>query len=404
MTEFVRRLAEVRASDIEQVGGKAANLGELIRAGFRVPDGFVLTTAAYALAAEAAGADPDHPRNAGDRLRTAPVPESISDVAKQAYAGLGGGPVAVRSSATAEDLPGASFAGQQDTYLNVVGEAALLDAVRRCWASLWNERAVAYRSANCIDSASVSLAVVVQRMVAASAAGVLFTADPVTGRRRRALVEAIADLGEKLVSGAVDPDHYVIDTPRHTVLERKLTGSAPVLSDDELISLSETGAQVEQYFGAPQDIEFALDADRRLWLVQSRPITTLYPLPAHATDSSDDLRVYLSANVFQGYFEPLTPMGIQFFRLLATAVYRAFGAVVSDSAAGRSALVEAGMRLFVDVTPAVRDRFGRRAFTSILTAGEARSSVVLSRLAADPRLAESATSAPRTLWRIAAAL
>src|SRR5262249_49359801 len=154
----------------------------------------------------------------------------------------------------------------------------LLDAIRRCWASLWNERAVAYRHANAVDPAGVSLAVVVQAMVPATAAGVLFTADPLTGQRRRASIDAIADLGEKLVSGAVDPDHYLVDTPSSKVLERHPRTTQAVLSDQELRSLAALGNRVERHFGAPQDIEFALDADRRIWLVQSRPITTLYPL------------------------------------------------------------------------------------------------------------------------------
>ncbi|HMC68332.1 MAG TPA: PEP/pyruvate-binding domain-containing protein, partial [Mycobacteriales bacterium] len=158
-------LGEIDRGAVAMAGGKGANLGDLMQAGFRVPNGFVLTTRAYALAAEAAGVDPSRPTDAAERLRASPVPDQIADAARRAYAALGSGPVAVRSSATAEDLPGASFAGQQDTYLNVSGDADLLDAIRRCWASLWNERAVAYRRANSVDDASVSLAVVVQEMV-----------------------------------------------------------------------------------------------------------------------------------------------------------------------------------------------------------------------------------------------
>src|SRR6187431_1553925 len=176
-------LSEIRAGDIAAAGGKGANLGELIAAGFQVPDGYVLTTDAYVAAARAAKVDAAKADDAGDRLRALTVPRAIATAATEAYDALGGAKVAVRSSATAEDLPGASFAGQQDTYLGIEGHDALLDAVRRCWASLWNERAVAYRAANGIDDASVALAVVVQRMVDARAAGVLFTADPITGRR-----------------------------------------------------------------------------------------------------------------------------------------------------------------------------------------------------------------------------
>src|SRR5579872_7109996 len=200
------------------------------------------------------------------------------------------------------------------------------------------------------------------------------------------------------------PDHYLVDPSRHVVLERKPTGDVPVLSDSELINLAQVGDQVERQFGEPQDIEFALDANRSLWLVQTRPITTVYPLPGRDGGDSNTLRVYFSANVFQGYFQPLTPMGIQFFRLLGAAVYRAFGARVTDPVAGPPELVEAGMRLFLDITPVVSDRLGRRIFTSILRAGEARSSVVLSQLRADTRLPDSRRSAAHTLLLIIRAL
>ncbi|TMG10943.1 MAG: phosphoenolpyruvate synthase, partial [Chloroflexi bacterium] len=190
-------LPEIDRGAVALAGGKGANLGDLARAGFPVPNGFVLTTGAYALAAEAAGVDPARPAEAAERLRAAPMPDVIANAARKAYAALDAERVAVRSSATAEDLPGASFAGQQDSYLDVSGEESLLDAIRRCWASLWNERAVAYRRSNGVDDTRVSLAVVVQEMVDASAAGVLFTADPVTGQRRHAAIDAVAGLGEK---------------------------------------------------------------------------------------------------------------------------------------------------------------------------------------------------------------
>ena len=379
-------LAEVDRSSGTLAGGKGANLGELVRAGFPVPDGFVLTTHAFALAAGAP--------------RGSPVPPAVAEAALKAYAALGSGPVAVRSSATAEDLAGASFAGQQDTYLNVSGYEALLDAIIRCWASLWNERAVAYRKANNIDETKVSLAVVVQKMVEASAAGVLFTADPVTGRRHVAAIDAVTGLGEKLVSGAVDPDHYVVDMATRKVI----AGRPSVLSEQELLALAEIGDRVERHFGAPQDIEFALDGERAIHLVQSRPITTLYPLPPGAPDPERDLRVYFSFNVFQGYFEPLTPMGTQFFRLLTGALSAKFGAPVADPAAGAGLIKEAGMRLYIDVTPIVRDRIGRRAFVTATSAGEARSSAVVAQLASDPRLALARRSRLRSIRAIAGAM
>jgi len=278
-----------------------------------------------------------------------------------------------------------------------VGEEALLEAVRRCWASLWNERAVVYRHANGIEGAGVLLAVVVQRMVDAAAAGVLFTADPVTGRRRRATIDAVAGLGEKLVSGAVDPEHYAVDTPTGRVVERSPV-EAPVLSDPELQALASTGDRVESHFGTPQDIEFALDRGRRLWLVQSRAITTLYPLPVDAPGPDQDLRVYFSGNVFQGYFEPITPMGIQFFRLIGTAAWRRFGA------GGPGTLAEAAMRIHLDVTPVLRDPVGRGALVAMMAVGESRSSVVFAHLASDPRLPPTGHSRLRSLRRIAGGL
>ena len=380
-------LAELDRNSGALAGGKGANLGELVRAGFPVPDGFVLTTQAFALAGTGAPLG-------------SPVPPVVAEAALKAYSVLGSGPVAVRSSATAEDLPGASFAGQQDTYLDVSGNDALLDAIRRCWASLWNERAVAYRKANNVDETKVSLAVVVQKMVDASAAGVLFTADPVTGRRHVATIDAVTGLGEKLVSGAVDPDHYVVDMATRKVI----AGRASVLSEQELLALAEMGDRVERHFGAPQDIEFALDGQRNIHLVQSRPITTLYPLPPGAPDPERDLRVYFSFNVFQGYFEPLTPMGTQFFRLLTGALSAKFGAPVADPSAGAGLIKEAGMRLYIDVTPIIRDRIGRRAFVTATSAGEARSSAVVAQLASDPRLALARRSRLRSIRAIAGAM
>ena len=221
-------------------GGKAANLGELTRAGLPVPDGFCLTTRAYteataspALAevhrALAATAHDDLAALAALAAKAralvldAEVPAGIVAAVRAAYAALGAdAPVAVRSSATAEDLPFASFAGQQDTFLNVVGEDAVLDAVRRCWASLWTDRAVTYRAVQGIGPSAVSLAVVVQRMVDAAVAGVLFTANPVTGRRHEAVIDASPGLGEAVVSGAVNPDHFVLDGATGRILERRI--------------------------------------------------------------------------------------------------------------------------------------------------------------------------------------
>jgi len=379
---LISRILDLRASDVAGAGGKGANLGELTCAGFPVPDGFVLTTTAYAVAARAAGVDPRDPAAAAERLRAAPVPRVIADTARDAFTALGGGPVAVRSSATAEDLPGASFAGQQDTILSVTSEEALLDAVRRCWASLWNERAVAYRAVNGIDDATVALAVVVQRMVDAAVAGVLFTAHPVTGTRRHAAIDAVRGLADALVSGAVDPDHYLVDARSGRVMDRR--GDA--LDDARLQELAAMGVRVETHYGTPQDIEWAVDHGGKLWLVQSRAITTLYPLPADAPDPDRDLRVYFSANVAQGFFDPFTPMGVETFRLIAGSLAAALGKPMRDPMCANPVLKEAGMRIFADLTEVVRSPLGRRVLRGALRVMEARSARLLPALVNDPRL------------------
>ncbi|MEZ7129894.1 PEP/pyruvate-binding domain-containing protein [Nonomuraea sp. AD125B] len=277
---LVAPLDAVGRADLPLAGGKGANLGELVRNGFPVPPGFVVTTHAYDLAG-----------------RDGELPAELRREIAAGYEALGAGPVAVRSSATAEDLPGAAFAGQQDTYLNVVGEQALLDAVRRCWGSLHTERAVAYRARLGIDDAGVSIAVVVQRMVEADTAGVLFTADPVTGDRERIVVDAGAGLGEAVVSGLVTPDHYEVDrrgriayrpgrgevvvrsAPSGGVVhETRPDGRTARLPDAVVAELAGLARRVAAHYGRPQDIEWAYAAGR-LHLLQARPMTALPPPP-----------------------------------------------------------------------------------------------------------------------------
>ena len=306
--QIVRPLTSLGAGDLPLAGGKGANLGELMRAGFPVPQGFVVTTAAYAQMADRAGlaalveealgagaagqgsgraavaASPDGAPAARLReaVRAAGLPEDVRQAVVRAYAELGGGPVAVRSSATAEDLGDAAFAGQQDTFLDVVGAEAVLDAVLGCWASLWTDRAVAYRTRAGVDHAEVRIAVVVQRLVPAEAAGVLFSANPVTGERGMAVVDAAAGLGEAVVSGLVTPEHWVL-APDGRVLEHAPGdggGPRPLLAPAQLAELAELARRAEEHFGRPQDLEWAL-ADGRLWVVQSRPLTGLPPEPPH---------------------------------------------------------------------------------------------------------------------------
>lgn len=286
---LVAPLGSFGRHDLERAGGKGANLGELIRMGMPVPDGFVVTTDAYAAV--------DVPARDRPSYEAAALPARLARAVADAHAALGGGPVAVRSSATAEDLPGAAFAGQQDTYLNVIGESDLLDAIRRCWGSLWAERAIAYRARLGIDPGDVRIAVVVQRMIDADAAGVLFTADPVTGDRGKVVVEAGAGLGEAVVSGLVTPDRYVLNrdgelqhvTPgRNEAVVRAAAGGGVVhestseaftrLDDAVLAELVRLCIEVERHFGRPQDIEWAVESGR-VHLLQARPMTALPPPP-----------------------------------------------------------------------------------------------------------------------------
>ncbi|QFY11422.1 phosphoenolpyruvate synthase [Nonomuraea phyllanthi] len=419
------RFSEIDAGSLAEVGGKAANLGELTRAGLPVPPGWVLTTEAYRQVAQ--GLDPSGDglaERARRHLLEAPVPAAVHEAIVKSYTELGaelGGdvPVAVRSSATAEDLPYASFAGQQDTYLNVIGSEAVVDAVRRCWASLWTDRAVAYREANGIDHAAVRLAVVVQVMVDARVAGVMFTANPVTGRRREAVIDASPGLGEAVVSGAVNPDRFVVDggriLERHAGDKRLSIRSVPgggtervetpyeglCLTDDQVRALAELGARVEDHYGAPQDTEWALDEHGELWLTQARPITTLYPLPERTRPG---LRVYFSVNVAQGVMGPITPMGRSAIRVISGGAAGMFGYGPADPRDGAPFLSVSGQRLWFDLTTAVRSRVGRALAPRMLTLGEARAVPVFEQLIGDPRLSLVQTSrrpALRALLRFA---
>ena len=420
---------------LPDVGGKAANLGELLRAGLPVPAGFCLTTHAYRRATAparlevihaglAATAPEDLPglarlaAAARALVLAADIPADIAGAVRSAYTALGpDAPVAVRSSATAEDLPFASFAGQQDTFLNVVGAEAVLAAVRQCWASLWTDRAVSYRATHGISPATVSLAVVVQQMVDAAVAGVLFTANPVTGRRHEAVIDASPGLGEAVVSGAVNPDHFVIDSATRRILEcrtgskqvairplpgggterieQRGSGSRPCVDEAQLLVLERLGRRAEVHFGAPQDLEWAIDGGGGAWLTQSRPITTLYPLP-EPRRARDGTRVYLCFSLAQGLTRPLTPMGLAGFRLIASSVARAAGFDVPVPHDGPPPYVQAGQRLFFDLTPAVRRAVGRAIVPRVFDIMEARSAAVLRRLFADPRF--SVTS--RSPWRV----
>ena len=416
IASVVFELSELSRAHLAEVGGKAANLGELISAGFRVPDGFCVGTAAYRAATDGRLPPPGTADAAAARsaVLAAPMPESLRTVIRERYARMGSDvPVAVRSSATAEDLPGASFAGQQDTYLNVVGGDAVLDAVHRCWASLWTDRAVAYRASQGIDGGTdgtgVALAVVVQRMVDARSAGVLFTADPISGRRRQAVIDAAPGLGEAVVSGRVDPDHVVVDTATGRILRRTVGGSGSFcLTDGQVRELAELGDRVETAFGAPQDIEWAFDGSGELWLTQSRPITTLFPVPVRSKPvAAEDVRVFFCITLAQGLHRPITPMGQAAFRVIGSGFPTLAGYPperITDGPAGFSLAAE---RIFADFTPVVRSRVGRAIAPRGMDFMEARSAVVLRGLFDDPRFSVvpgSRRVGLRTLLRSLAAI
>ncbi|MFF4576582.1 PEP/pyruvate-binding domain-containing protein [Streptomyces sp. NPDC001410] len=371
------------------VGGKGESLVQLTRAGFPVPRGFLIGTAAYrkfvqandlqrqivALARSGAGTDYEAASKDIRRLfERGSMPPEVAEAIRQAHAALRPEgetpcpvavrcsechcadaacgppgekvPMAVRSSATAEDLPGASFAGQQETFLNIAGEQEVLLAVQRCWSSLWTPRALAYRARQGIDPDTVSLAVVVQKMVDASAAGVLFTANPLTGARDEVVIDAAWGLGEAVVSGLVTPDHITADkvtgevkqmeVADKTVLTAPTAGGtgeraveadrrgSAVLDASRVAELVRLGAAVEAHYGAPQDIEWCL-ADGRLWIVQSRPVTTLPPEPVRWDSPVPGAKWMNDLQAAEWATEPLSPLAATTtFAAMVTARQRKF--------------------------------------------------------------------------------
>lgn len=426
---FVLDIAGIRGPMLPEVGGKAANLGELASVGLPVPPGFCLTTAAYRRALSGAGLEPvfaalSGPDAAGlgqlsglaasarSLVLEAGVPAEIAEAVQSAYQNLGDNvPVAVRSSATAEDLPFASFAGQQDTFLNVMGADAVLDAVSRCWASLWTDRAVAYRTTHGIDHATVALAVVVQEMVNSTTAGVMFTANPVTGKRYETVIDASPGLGEAVVSGAVNPDHYVVDARRSAVVTRVLgdrhveiratpgggterverplfadSAVEPCLSDRQILALAKLGLAVQEHYRAPQDTEWAIDDAGKLWLTQARPITTLYPQTTRTPPVPGE-HAFLNFSLAQGLTRPLTRMGLAGIRLIASSVARTAAFDVPDPRSGPPAYYEAGQRIFFDFSAVLRSRVGRAIVPRVFDVMEARSATLMRGLFHDPRFA-----------------
>ncbi len=387
---YVLDFHEIDQTQVAVVGGKGALLAELSRIeGIRVPAGFCVTTEAFQrLLAGAPSLDDRLDRLSrlepedGEAIRALSaeirrtvegmaMPDEVAVAITRAVPRLGErAACAVRSSATAEDLPSASFAGQYDSYLNVVGQEAVLEHVSRCWASLFSERAVTYRLRNGFDHRKVQMAVVVQQMVLPQAAGILFTADPVTSSRKVASVEASFGLGEALVSGLVNADTFKVRdgkvvaravankqraihaSPAGGTEEREIAPARqeqPALTDAQVVALVQLGRRIEAHFGHPQDIEWCL-AGGDFWIVQSRPITTLFPIPEAADDAN---HVYVSVGHQQMMTDPMRPLGISVWQLTAMAPMH-----------------EAGGRLFVDVTQRLASPATRVGLLDVLGRGD----------------------------------
>ncbi|MCY7816988.1 phosphoenolpyruvate synthase [Bacillus haynesii] len=386
MSHLVLGFHEMEKTQLPLVGGKGLHLGELSKIqGIQVPDGFCVTTAGFQKAIKQNETfqalldqltmlkveDRDQIGEISRKIRHTIMDVEIpSNVVKEVtrYLSRFGEEhaYAVRSSATAEDLPYASFAGQQDTYLNIIGKEAILQHISKCWASLFTERAVIYRMQNGFDHRQVYSSVIIQRMVFPQASGILFTADPITSNRKLLSIDAGFGLGEALVSGLVSADCYkvqngqIIDkriaAKKLAIYGRKQGGTETkqidpdqqmfqTLTDGQILQLERIGRQIETHFGQPQDIEWCL-ADDTFYIVQSRPITTLYPIP-EANDQ--DNHVYLSVGHQQMMTDPIKPLGLSFYLLITPAPMR-----------------KAGGRLFVDVAPRLTTRVGRETLLNSL--------------------------------------
>jgi phosphoenolpyruvate synthase/pyruvate phosphate dikinase len=386
MNSFVLDFQDIDKTKLEVVGGKGANLGELSRIeDIQVPGGFCLTTEVYkeiignnekynSLLDQLSILKADNRKGISEisakirkMIEEIAIPKDIYNEITRHLKQFGEkNSYAVRSSATAEDLPTASFAGQQDTYLNIIGKEAILKHISKCWASLFTDRAVTYRLQNGFDHRKVYLSVVIQKMIFPDVAGILFTADPVTSNRKILSIDASFGLGEALVSGLVNADHYKvcngkitdkkISTKKLAIYALKDGGTKEqeieteqqnkqALTDDQILELERIGRKIEEHFGSPQDIEWCL-VDDIFYIVQSRPITTLYPIP-EANDQEN--HVYISVGHQQMMTDAMKPLGLSFFLLTTRALMRT-----------------AGGRLFVDVAPMLASPAGRDTLINVL--------------------------------------
>jgi len=382
---FILSFQEIDRSTLTMAGGKGANLGELSRIkGIHVPNGFCITTEAYKRIFEGNPLvkkllstlsllkieDRDAVRKLSAEIRTAiettVIPENIKEEIISSLHGKDDNAYAVRSSATAEDLPTASFAGQQDTYLNVIGKDSILKHISKCWASLFTERAIIYRIQNGFEHDKVHLSVIVQEMVFPEVSGIMFTADPVNGNRKVLSIDASFGLGDALVSGLVNADTYKVRDGK--IIDKRISDkksatyslkdggtkvqeiehemqSEQTLSDEQILQLERIGRKIETHFCCPQDIEWCL-ADSTFYIVQSRPITTLYPIP-EADDNEN--HVYISVGHQQMMTDAMKPLGLSLWQLTASRP-----------------MYKAGGRLFVDVAPNLASVAGRKTIIDVM--------------------------------------
>lgn len=405
---------------LENAGGKGLHLAEMTSRGLPVPSGFIISTAAYrqfrdenrlsgVIAAAVKPIDPADTtalETASKTIRAAFTHGSLSDSIRekivQAYRQLGAPAVAIRSSATAEDLPELSFAGQQDTYLNVNNETLLLQRVIDCWASLWTARAIGYRLRQGVGQQEIALAVVVQQMVQSEVSGVLFTANPLNGSRVETVIDATLGLGEALVSGLVDPDHYVVETLHNQIVQKTLGRKAlsiraeaeggvkqvnesvqdrPALSDEQILELAQLGQRVQQQFDGPQDIEWAY-CEGKLYLLQTRAITSLYPLPAGM--QAEPLLTFVSFAAVQGLVDPITPIGQSSLKQIFALLSELFGVKTNETA--QRVLFSAGERLWINFTPIISNSLGRKVLPYVFGMVEPTVKLAVDQISEDPRL------------------
>ncbi len=417
-------------ASLETVGGKALNLAILAEAGFNVPKGFFIPTACYhdfvrhnqlmpRVQATLQDLDPKSPtglETASHQIRSwfaegSLPPGTLSDL-EIGWRWLGTGPVAVRSSATAEDLPGLSFAGLQDTYLNRRNLNAIEEAVVGCWASLWTARAISYRARNHIPPQAIAMCVIIQKMVQPTASGVLFTANPLTGLRTETVIEATLGLGEVLVSGQIEPDHYVVGPQggiRHKHLGSKSVGHLgrkesgidikPVEACDQqaipdtiIRTLAAIGQKIAALYNTPQDIEWAYEAPSleagdkgAIYILQSRPITTLFPLPEGVPP--EPIQGWFGLHAVQGLVDPMTPLGQQALMMVLTGAGQLLK--MNHTLETQTAFYSCAERLWINFTPFLHSPIGHRLFPTLIQMIDPGVAAAAKELAQDPRFAPS---------------